>query len=555
MKWRESAGLTIAVLALLGFGSQPFARWVVTRTVNRYVPGGAATAGSVSWDPVRHTWTCDQFRLRIDGVDSFLAARATVLLDSNALMNRNLLVKSARVDGAVIPISERALLPSSDYGESSSTFASFRPEMWLDTQLQQYKSQILSASRRREQRHQELLEQWNRLQSRCEEVQVAATPNPLRTRTDIQEVRRDFANLFQVLAEERIQIRETDRELEKPFQRLRDTWREDLREAIVHPLPDRTRLVQQIAEKCLMQYWDSRRLLLRCASITARPLVLQESILQGTEVKIAGMPNRYVKIRMAALAGCIDIEAKKQIRFRASVNGWGDASSPGESEANWYFEIPGIGAPLSIRARMEDFDRTISSAPQYRDRIAFAWTEKSEPSMDCQGRWHSYPDGDRFELSLPVDCIADLARSHGWAAFDGQSDWESCWGTAIENYRGSYLLASLTLSDQNNYGIADDWRCDHTEVSKESLELVSLAWDRTLTAYLATAGDRIEPRLAGLHRAMEKLRNLYWTEENQSRIDSISQIEHDAVSLRNRWEEYCKRSDRVAHLRVSGEGY
>jgi hypothetical protein len=378
----------------------------------------------------------------------------------------------------------------------------------------------------------------DRLQSRCEDNQANAAANPLRSRGDGHDARREIAIFIQALAEERIRVRETDRELANTSLRFRDTWREDLAQAILPPLPERTHWIEGVAERYLARYWESRRLLLRCASATAWPLQRQDSMTRGKEVDIPGIPNHYVQVRSASLAGYIDVEEEKPTRFRATVKRWNDARNAGESESDWYFELPGNDEPEAIRVHVE--------GTGLRNEFALTWAEQSDQKRDCRGQWQSHPDGDRFELTLPIDCIA-----HG--ALEGQMDWESSWYSAIKNHRDRSLRVSIPLLDGNDVGIADDWRCDRPQIRPESFDLLSQIGEETLAMVLASHVDRIQPRLGGLIRAMEQFRNLYWTSDKQSRLDAIAKLEREAVSLRNRWEEYSKRGDRVADLREASD--
>jgi ribosomal protein L29 len=554
MKWRDSAGMTIAVLALLGLGAQPIARWMVARAVSQYVPGTATIAGSVTWDPARHVWTCHDLRLDADGHQAVNAVRATFQLDSKALFRRDLVIDSARVDGMVVhaPKSQPEL---GNEQRVVSAFPTFSPDVWGDTLLHQQKSEVLSASQRHEIRHLELLKQLDSLRARCEGIKAATSPNPLRNRSEIREVRRDVANLLQALAEERIQIRETDRALERTTVRLQDAWREDLSQSITDQLPQTPELVQELAVCYLAQYWESRRFLMRCASATAAPLQEREFSTRGSEVRIPGLPRNHLVIRSATLAGSIQAEDEPPIRFRAEITGWGDASSAIDPRSDWRFEMDGNKTTSKIQAHVERAACTNSSASEIPQGFLLTWTEHANPELTSRGIWKTTSDGDRIDLSVPVDSIADMSRSGPSIAFEGKTDWESCWISAIEKFRGRYLNASLPLTHAHPAGTTDFWQCRNPEVSPESLTLLTQAWEETLAAYVARMSQRMQSRVEGLHRAMEQFRTQRWSPAQRDHLESLAKLEREALWLRERCEEFGNVNDRLARMRIGSDDW
>lgn len=554
MRWRESAGMTIAVLALLGLGAQPIARWMVTRAISQYVPGKATVAGSVSWDPTRHVWTCYDLRLDADGHGAVNAVRATFHLDSKAFLRRDLVVDSARVDGLVVHVPKSSPEIRNEQ-QLVSAFPAFSPDVWADTLLHQQKIAVLSASQRHDIRHLELRKQLDSLRKRCDEIKAAASPNPLRSRSDIQEVRRDVANLLQALAEERIQIRETDRTLERNTSRLQDAWREDMSQSITDQLPQTPVLVQELAEHYLAHYWESRRFLMRCASTTAAPLQEREFSSRGSEVRIPGLPRNHLTIRSATLAGSIQTEDETPIRFRAEVTGWGDASSAIDPRSDWRFEMAGNKTTSKIHAHVERTARTTSTASGIPQGFLLTWTEHADPELKSRGIWKTTADGDQIDLSVPVDSIADMSRSSPSIAFEGKSDWESCWTSAIEKFRGRYLNASLPLTVAQPSGTADFWQCSNPQVSPESLILVTQIWEETLAAYVARMSQRMQSRVGGIHQTMEQCRTQRWSAAQRDHLESLAKLEREALSLRERWEEFGNANDRLARMRSGSDDY
>lgn len=559
MKWRDSAGLIIAVLILLGFSAQPVARWIVKRTVSQYVPGKATMAGNASWDPVRHTWTCDELHVESGGGDSFHASRATIRLDASELIRRNLVIDSLRVDGVVVHGPRRPQDLYTGALRAEATFPSFSPDAWADTLLNAHKGMVLSASQRREHCRSELEQQLEQLQKRCADLEIATSANPLRNRIDFQEVRRDVAQLVQSLAEERIRIREADRELATRAERFQASWRDDLARSIFDLLPDQSLLVQLIARKSLAQYWESRERLMSYASLTARPLKEREVVGRGTEVSIPGLTKNYVMIRSANLAGTIAIEDQQPIRFRAVVTGWGDTYSTLDPKSEWQFEFAGSNGSSMINARVERIQPPKSMALSNSnlpdatgewatDQWYITWTEHPNPELTCRGRWQTTSNGQRCDLSIPLDSIAELSRSSMLAAFEGKNDWESCWSKTIDGYRGRYLHASMLLDLEGSIDPSNPPTMD-PEVSEESLSLVSEIWKQTLATYILRASDRMGPRIAGLHAAMEMFRRQCWSDGMQQHVNSLGELERKALLLRENCDDYGSFKERLARMR------
>lgn len=548
MKWRDSAGLTIAVLILLGFSAQPVARWIVKRTVSQYVPGTATMAGNAYWDPVRHLWTCNELRVESAGGESLHASRATIRLDANELIRRNLVIDSLRVDGMVVQVPKKQQDIHAGDLESGTTFPVFSPDAWADTLLSQHKSLVLSASQRREHRRSELQQQLEQLQRRCADLETAASANPLRNRIDFQEVRRDVVQLVQSLAEERIRIREADRELATGAERFQTVWSDDLTQSIMHRLPDQSRLVQLIAQKSLAQYWESRERLMSYASLTARPLKEREAVARGTEVSIPGLPKNYTMIRSANLAGIIAIQDQQPIRFRAAVTGWGDTSCTLDPKSEWQFEFAGSSASSIIQARVE---RCPSDAT---DQWNITWTEHPNPELTSRGHWQTTSNGQRCDLTIPLDSIAELSQSSMLSAFEGKNDWESCWSKTIDGYRGRYLHASLSLDPFGSIDESSQQKMD-PEVSQESMSLVSEIWKQTLATYVSRASDRMSPRIPGLHAAMEMFRRQCWSDGMQQHMESLAELERKALVLRQSCDDYGSFKERVARMRGDQSGY
>jgi len=553
MKWRDSAGLTIAVLILLGFSAQPVARWIVKRTVSQYVPGTTTMAGNAYWDPVRHLWTCNELHLESAGGESLHASRATIRLDANELLRRNLVIDSLQVDGMVVQVPKRQGDIHAGDMPSRTTFPVFSPDAWADTLLNQHKSMVLSASQRREHRRSELQQQLEQLQMRCVDLETEASANPLRNRIDFQEVRRDIARLVQSLAEERIRIREADREIASAAERFQGAWRDDLAQSIINLLPDQSRLVQRITQKSLVQYWESRERLMSYASLTARPLKEREIAARGTVVSIPGLPTNYLMIRSANLAGTIAIEDQQPIRFRAAITGWGDTSRTLSPKSEWQFEFAGSNASSIIQARVERTQLSKSTI-DVEDEWNITWTEHPNPELTSRCYWQTTSKGKRCDLTIPLDSIAELSRSSMLIAFEGKNDWESCWSKTIDGYRGRYLHASFSLDqvgskDGLNYPTTDP------EVSQDSIALVSEIWKQTLATFISRVSDRMDPRIAGLHAAMEMFRKECWSDGVPQHMDSLGEIEREALVLRDNCGQYGSLKERLARMRADTSSY
>ena len=547
MKWRDTAGLSVAVLALLGIGSQPVARWIATRTVSQFASGEAALLGSTHWDPTRHAWTCYDLRIDAEGGESIRAARSTFRLDSKEFLRRNLVIDSAQVDGLMVYVPNAEVATSTELQQSVSLFPSFSVDAWLDTLLNQLKTDVLTASQRREHRRRELQTELERLQKRCTEMETVSNSNPLRSRADIQGVQREISNLLQAIAEEKIRVRETDRELERTVQHLREGWREEVVRSVSQSIPERSRLIRHIAEQSIAQYWESRRALLAYAIATARPLKELDSFGRGKEISIPGIPKNYVMIRSASMSGCMEIQDRTSVRFRASLKGWGDESCAIAPRSEWQFELAGSPSSSIIQAHVERTDGGGGWVVRWRDH--------TDSKSTCQGILQSTSQGDRLDISIPVDSLLAMDSSGRALVFGGATDWQTSWNGALRGYQGRELAASLPFQVRQSEGIASGWRCQTPEVHADSLAIVSEVWDKTMDGYVAGVAERLQPRIGGLCVAMEQFRAQGWANGTQEHSNALSEIERKTLSLRDTWDTFGSLSERLARMRGTKEGY
>jgi len=495
MKWRDTAGLTVAVLALLGIGSQPVARWITKRTVSQFVSAEADLHGSTHWDPARHAWTFYDLKIVADGGESIQAARSTIRINSKEFFQRNLVIESAQVDGIVIRVPREQPVHSPDSLQMALPLPAFSSDAWMDSTLNQHKSDVLSAARYREQRRKELQLDLERLHKRCFEMETASSSNPLRGRGEIQEVQREIANLRQALAEERIRVRETDRELEHATKGLREGWREEVARSIAQSLPEQSRLIQQIAEQSIAEYWESRRALLAYATATAKPLKELQSDNRGTEIPIAGIARNYLRIRTANLSGLMQIGDRTPVRFQASIEGWGDQWGAINPKSDWRFELASSAYSPIIQTHVERADDG--------EGWIVTWREDADSQHECLGHLLATAQGDLLEISIPVDALVSTDPSAAMV-FGGATDWQTCWKSVLHGYQGRELVASLPVTPTDSEGVAGGWRCPAPQIHPDTLTVMAQAWDKTLENYAARVCDRMESRIGGLWIAMEQ---------------------------------------------------
>jgi hypothetical protein len=567
MRWRDSAGLIFAVLVLLGLGAQPVARWIVTRAVSSYVQHDPLIAGTVSWDPVGNTWTCNDFRVGAGTGGSVHVTRATVRVDSSALFRRNLVIDSAKVDGLNIRLPDeeedlRRAESSASPENRMGVVPAFSAEAWSNQFMNPFRSQVLSVAQRRENRRYELRQEWERIQNRARELETALNPNPLRKRVDVQEFRRDMAKLIQAFAEERIIVRETSRDLDRGLARLEREWMIELGRSIDGDLPESSHWVQQLADRCLVQYWDARRPWISYAVAATLPLQESPPSARGREIPIPGLPRNYVMIRSVHVSGSLETEDRNKIRFRGSIRGWGDPSCALDPTSEWEWEVPDANAISVVKARIERPHRVDDGsvkAPAILDRregLLITWQEHSNPDRTSRGHWRSTSWGDRFELAIPIESLAELSRTGDVIAFDGSSEWMECWDQAIAASGGEYLHASLPLGGRSTTGRwAGSWKCSDPEMDRESFARFTQIWEATLATYRTKMTERMRPRIRGLIDAMEQFRLHGWTDGVPGYLDALEDLERDAVALQDRWAESDRSEDRWAERHPGNEDF
>ncbi|MCU0709029.1 MAG: hypothetical protein MUF23_12110, partial [Pirellula sp.] len=488
MKWRARAGIAIAVLGFLALGSQPVARWIVSSTLSRFVPGGLAIEGAVRWDPIQQAWSCSQLRFHSDSGQTWRAERMTVRLDSKEFLRRNLVVDSARIDGITIETDDRRFVTEDELVHPVE-IPCFSVDSWLHSVLIRHKNEILSASQSREFRRRELQQQWKHLRDRCESIQLAVDSHPLRGQQPAIEARQEIVSLMQSIAEERIRVRELNQRFASFSDQWRQEWRDEISEAIVRSLPDPNTSAHLIVKNSIVQHWMSHRDFISVASTSARPIHEIASKARGTDIELPGVSRNYLLVRNASLVGHLEPNRGDKVRFRANLVDLGDSASRFVPKSGWRFE-PAIGSGITVDVSVEGpGNRSEIKQAGSREYQVVSWGRTADSETSSRAIWIRDNDMEKVELVCPIGILANQQPLLQEPLFQGgqspiAADWQGCWDRAVRNRRGQCIAACWWVETASSGPARDPWQCQNMEVHPNTINLSKEIWNDTQTEYL-----------------------------------------------------------------------
>lgn len=518
MRWRARAGLAIAILAILGVGFQPVSRWIVANTLSRFIAGQVRIEGDSHWDPWKLVWTCDQLSIELSQGERWKADRMAVRLNPEEFLRRNLVVDSAEIEGVRIGMHDPTELSSLDPTEPSPDTPAFSIEHWIDSVLAHHKSAILSASQSRDHRRRELQQQWNDLRERCQVRASMVDSHPYRSRQIDDQIRHETTKLSQALAEERIRIRELDWQWKQWSDQWRETWRDQLVDSISHSIPSKSASAHLFVKKSICEHWDAHQSLVSLASQATRPIREVSSNARGSDLALPGLPRNHTLIRTAHLSGSVEGNNGTSIRFRAHVEGLGDAASAIEPKSEWQFEPITEKAGRVIRVRVEHQN--------------VAWCSDLESDSASRAAWVHTQGGNHLEVLFPIRVLASRPSSRTRESDVTVSDWQSCWDRAVQSHPGKQVAARCSLAVVTPEHIANPQRLREIELAPETATLVETIWDEAEDLYVDRLAQRAEPRISVVVAAIDTFLVHSWTNGMQEHLDVLADLEREVTSLK-----------------------
>jgi hypothetical protein len=461
-------------------------------------------------------------------------------MDPKEFLRRNLVVDSASVDGITIRIDD--LEPATpDDVDMLRAFPSFSPDTWLESEFNERKSEILSATQSRNFGSLELQQRLDHLRDRCDSTQIPSESNPLRAWQEANEVRREIACLLQAIAEERIRIRELGAGLRQRNEKWTSEWRDELSMSISQSIPNPKTLAHLFVKNCVKKHLNSFREILSVATVLTQPLGEMVSRTRGTDVSIPGLPRSYTLIRAASLTGQLETNSGNRFPFRAKLTGIGDENSPANPKSEWRFERTGFepfggerGKAIVVSVRTSTGFRVPCQAATLGCQ-ELAWVDPALPHAALNSasdstshlRWSRGEQGDSMEVAFPVVILLQTQPSV-W------SEWQLHWDRMVQRHRGERLVASWRTASCSMEPKTDPWRCQGIELHPDTAALAEEIGEETRALFVDGVLQRLQPRISDLVSAIDLFLDQTWSTGTQQHLNALDDMERDANWLRAR---------------------
>ncbi len=361
MKWRARAGMIVVVLVVLGVSAQPTSRWIVSKSLARTLAGQVRINGSLFWSAPDETLHVRNVSLDSAAWGRVQIDRLQARIDPYEFLQRNLVINSATLQGVVLHRERDTSLVSRKARETgihrSSAAPAFELHAWLESIRRESEDRTLEITDQCERIGEHLVSRFDTIERRAHSISQL-DQNPLRNRVQIEELRRDCLGLRQALAEERVRLREIDREIRRASQRMLEEWHVTLGDAIAASLPDRRPAIERTILDHVEVHLRSRQTILEVLMATAFPSPAASERSLGVDVPLPGIENRFTLVRSANIQGQIESGSQVPIEFACAVTGWTDVTEPdanfsrGQPALRWQFEVPDATGVRSLQAEV-----------------------------------------------------------------------------------------------------------------------------------------------------------------------------------------------------------
>jgi hypothetical protein len=604
MAWRRRLAILFSLAVLAAFAAEPMLRALSYRTLSQLLDRQVTIEGKAKLSIHDGTLRVKDVRFDSPSGQSFEIEQVTAKINQKDFLSRNLVIDHATVQGLAIRsgIKRSMTSPSSNSLESATgrheilgeatirrsnqltPFPRFDATEWSNSYRSTLKQLAQQLSNQRSATKNSLETRLATLKRRLPNVPVAEQ-NPLRDRAVIESIRSEFVAIRQSIAEERVALRDIERNLPEEVNRVQQHWASEMEPAIAATLPEFENSIRSSLMEYVNQLLEESEPLLQIVQDSLSPLSESHSTSanlasQGADVPIPGFSGNHVLIRSATIQGWLVPFEKKRIPFDCQLSQWGHGKPTIDSpKAHWRFRLPGDFGVVEIAA-MRSRSTTLPQAtlPIVANDPQSTTTDTDHP---LQSTTNDAIAGELIRMvsqgpvSKPTRVAIDLDRTRWKLAVE--TPLVARWRNPVQddstpaimgiNSEANPLWASMLMEEliaaspdeplmlradctqwQTNLRNSQATHRQSRDVQLDARCLFELEpiWKKTQTRYIEKVTNESMPVSRNIIvKAIQEL-NDHWAEQLRSQNETLHRLEQEWSTLRNQWEESSSVSERLA---------
>lgn len=604
MAWRRRLAILFSLAVLAAFAAEPMLRALSYRTLSQLLDRQVTIEGKAKLSIHDGTLRVKDVRFDSPSGQSFEIEQVTAKINQKDFLSRNLVIDHATVQGLAIRsgIKRSMTSPSSNSLESATgrheilgeatirrsnqltPFPRFDATEWSNSYRSTLKQLAQQLSNQRSATKNSLETRLATLKRRLPNVPLAEQ-NPLRDRAVIESIRSEFVAIRQSIAEERVALRDIERNLPEEVNRVQQHWASEMEPAIAATLPEFENSIRSSLMEYVNQLLEESEPLLQIVQDSLSPLSESHSTSanlasQGADVPIPGFSGNHVLIRSATIQGWLVPFEKKRIPFDCQLSQWGHGKPTIDSpKAHWRFRLPGDFGVVEIAA-MRSRSTTLPQAtlPIVANDPQSTTTDTDHP---LQSTTNDAIAGELIRMvsqgpvSKPTRVAIDLDRTRWKLAVE--TPLVARWRNPVQddstpaimgiNSEANPLWASMLMEEliaaspdeplmlradctqwQTNLRNSQATHRQSRDVQLDARCLFELEpiWKKTQTRYIEKVTNESMPVSRNIIvKAIQEL-NDHWAEQLRSQNETLHRLEQEWSTLRNQWEESSSVSERLA---------
>ncbi|MFN7738293.1 MAG: hypothetical protein ACK5O8_19415 [Pirellula sp.] len=604
MAWRRRLAILFSLAVLAAFAAEPMLRALSYRTLSQLLDRQVTIEGKAKLSIHDGTLRVKDVRFDSPSGQSFEIEQVTAKINQKDFLSRNLVIDHATVQGLAIRsgIKRSMTSPSGNSLESATgrheilgeatirrsnqltPFPRFDATEWSNSYRSTLKQLAQQLSNQRSATKNSLETRLATLKRRLPNVPLAEQ-NPLRDRAVIESIRSEFVAIRQSIAEERVALRDIERNLPEEVNRVQQHWASEMEPAIAATLPEFENSIRSSLMEYVNQLLEESEPLLQIVQDSLSPLSESHSTSanlasQGADVPIPGFSGNHVLIRSATIQGWLVPFEKKRIPFDCQLSQWGHGKPTIDSpKAHWRFRLPGDFGVVEIAA-MRSRSTTLPQAtlPIVANDPQSTTTDTDHP---LQSTTNDAIAGELIRMvsqgpvSKPTRVAIDLDRTRWKLAVE--TPLVARWRNPVQddstpaimgiNSEANPLWASMLMEEliaaspdeplmlradctqwQTNLRNSQATHRQSRDVQLDARCLFELEpiWKKTQTRYIEKVTNESMPVSRNIIvKAIQEL-NDHWAEQLRSQNETLHRLEQEWSTLRNQWEESSSVSERLA---------
>ena len=601
MAWRRRLAILFSLVVLAAFAAEPMLRALSYRTLSQVLERQVAVEGKARLSIQDGTLRVKDVRFDSLSGQSFEIEQVTAKINQSDFLSRNLVVDHATVQGLAIrsgpkrsaTIESNSSGPTTPGQASLSRVASIRSTQlapfprfdvneWSNSLCSTLEQLAQQLSHQRSTARNAIETRLATLKKRLPNVPLA-DQNPLRDRAAIEAIRTEFVAIRQSIAEERVALRDVERNLPDEVNRVQHRWSTEMEPAIAATLPDFEKSLRSSLLDYVNQLLEESEPLLHTVQDCLSPIAKSHSnsassSSRGVDVSIPGFAGNYVLVRSATIQGWLVPFEKKRIPFDCQLSQWGHGKPMiDRPKAHWRFRLPGDFGVVEIsamRTRPNPLPILASEPPRSPPNTTVqSHSITSETSDAIVGeliRLVSHGpvskatrvaidlDRSRWKLAVETPLVArwrnPVQEDSTPTIMGTNSEANPLWATMLmeELIAASpdepLMLRADCTQWQTNLRNAQATNQQARDVQLDARCLFELEpiWKKTQTRYIEkVAGESMPISRDIIANAIQEL-NYRWGEQLRSQNETLQRLEQDWIALRNQWEETSSVSERLA---------